>query len=79
MVSTAHSLERRDNVVFLHREGWNYFEDSTPETEGWYVVAGTSDEGQWYGLFELVNDSLKGEVEQTNPFPVSYLRIPSPP
>ena len=66
-------------MVFLHREQWNFFEDSTPETEGWYVVSGTSDDGDWCGLFELVNDSLIGEVTSPNPWPIAFLRIPSPP
>jgi hypothetical protein len=79
MSNAAQMLERRDNVVFLHREGWTLFEDQTPEIEGWYVVAGTSDGGTWYGLFELVEDSLVGEVNESNPWPLAYLRIPAPP
>lgn len=79
MSTAAQVLERRDNVVFLHREGWSLFEETTPEIEGWYVVAGTSDDGTWYGLFQLVDDSLIGEVVEPNPWPVAYLRIPEPP
>ena len=79
MTEAAQVLERRDNVVFLHREDWNYFNEKPPETEGWYVITGTSDDGVWYGLFELVEDSLIGSVENSNPWPVAYHRLPPPP
>ncbi len=76
MSNAAQVLERRDNVVFLHREGWTFFEDKPPETEGLYLISGTSDDGNWFGLFEMVEDSLIGEVDEPNPYPVMYLRVP---
>lgn len=79
MTEAAHVLERRDNVVFLHREGWTFFEEKSPETEGLYLVYGSSDNGEWFGLFDMVEDSLVGEVEEPNPHPVAFLRVPSPP
>ena len=79
MSEAAQVLERKDNVVFLHREGWNYFEETAPEVEGWYLVTGTSDDGNWFGFFELVGDSLSGEVDEPNPYPVAFLRVPNPP
>ncbi len=79
MTEAAHVLERRDNVVFLHREGWTFFEEKSPEIEGLYLVYGSSDNGEWFGLFDMVEDSLIGEVEEPNPWPVAFLRVPSPP
>lgn len=79
MSTPAQALERRDNVVFLHRETWNYFDEKAPEIEGWYVVSGTSEDGPWMGVFELVQGSLSGEVEMQDPYPISYLRLPDPP
>ena len=38
MTEAAHVLERRDNVVLLHREGWTYFDEKPPAVEGLYLV-----------------------------------------
>ena len=34
MSTPAQALERRDNVVFLHRETWNYFDEKAPRDRG---------------------------------------------
>jgi len=77
MANTA--KQKHNSVVYLHRDSWLFFENKPPVDEGWYAVAGTSAEGDWVSVFELVGDSLLGEVDHSNPVPECYLRIPTPP
>ena len=73
------ALEMKNNVVYLHRERWQYFEDRLPTEEGWYVLHGSSAGGDWVGMFELFDGSFTGEVDHPDPHPISWLRIPYPP
>ena len=79
MTDIPHVFERKNNVVFLHRESWTFFDEKSPEDEGLYLVYGRSDNGKWFGLLDTVENRLIGEVESPNLWPVAFLRVPFPP